>query len=243
MTKILLKDKKADTGINTNFELGSDTVYPYQCLSLGNLRGERWKDVPGFEGYYQASNKGRIRSIDRTIPHPRLKQQFVKGRVLSQSIARNKNSIVGDETVDLRVSLNLEGKQSYYNVRRLIYFTFKERINFESDGFIILNKDGDGYNCSLPNLMKVSKSAKQSRVFERGRAGNYLGTADRSTWKTQPGHARRKAIIQMELNGKHIKRFDSITEASLQTGFGEKEIIETAKKRRKQYHGFKWKYA
>jgi hypothetical protein len=217
-------------------------LYPYQILTPAPLRGEGWKDVPGFEGYYQASTKGRVRSLDRTIPHPRLKQQFVKGRILSQSIAKNKNNVVGDETIDLRVSLNLEGTQSYYNVRRLIYFTFKERIDFSKDGSIILNKDGDGYNCSLSNLKKVSMSGKQKRVFKRGRNSDYLSTADRTKWETQPGHSKRKPIIQMNLEGIEINRFISVTEAALKTGFGEKEIIEVAKERRTQYHGFKWKY-
>jgi hypothetical protein len=57
--------------------------YPYQNLEADVLPGERWKDIPGFEGYYKASDFGRIKSLDRIIPHPRLKQQFVAGRVLS----------------------------------------------------------------------------------------------------------------------------------------------------------------
>lgn len=218
------------------------TTYPYQILTPGNLPGERWDDVPGFEGYYQASNKGRVRSVDRTIPHPRLYQQFVKGRVLSQSIAKNRNTVVGDEMVDLRVSLNMEGSQTYFNVRRLIWLTFRGPLNFEKDGWIIINKNGNGYDCSISNLKKVSASIKQRRVFSRGRAGNYLATADRSTWKTQPGHAKRKPVVQTLLNGKIVRRFVSITEAAEKTGFGEKEIIETAKKKRKHYHGFKWRY-
>lgn len=28
---------------------------------------EQWRDIPGYEGYYQASNRGRIRSLDRTV--------------------------------------------------------------------------------------------------------------------------------------------------------------------------------
>ena len=57
--------------------------YPYQNLEADVLPGERWKDILGFEGYYKASDFGRIKSLDRIIPHPRLKQQFVAGRVLS----------------------------------------------------------------------------------------------------------------------------------------------------------------
>lgn len=30
---------------------------------------EEWRDIPDFEGYYQASTLGRIRSVDRVIPN------------------------------------------------------------------------------------------------------------------------------------------------------------------------------
>jgi hypothetical protein len=39
---------------------------------------ENWKDIPNFEGYYQASDQGRIRSLDRKDDKGRLR----KGRVL-----------------------------------------------------------------------------------------------------------------------------------------------------------------
>jgi len=29
---------------------------------------EIWKDIEGYEGYYQVSNLGRVRSLDRTYP-------------------------------------------------------------------------------------------------------------------------------------------------------------------------------
>jgi hypothetical protein len=34
--------------------------YPYQNTALVNLTQEEWKDIPGFEGYYQISNCGTI---------------------------------------------------------------------------------------------------------------------------------------------------------------------------------------
>jgi len=43
-------------------------IYPvYLNKSSADLPGENWKDVPGFEGSYQASDLGRVRSLDRTI--------------------------------------------------------------------------------------------------------------------------------------------------------------------------------
>lgn len=29
---------------------------------------EIWKDIPDYEGYYQVSNLGRIKSLDRVLP-------------------------------------------------------------------------------------------------------------------------------------------------------------------------------
>ena len=31
------------------------------------MEGEIWKDIVGYEGLYQCSNKGRIKSLDRTV--------------------------------------------------------------------------------------------------------------------------------------------------------------------------------
>lgn len=43
---------------------------------------ERWKPIPGWEGYYSASDMGRIRSLDRVVPHPTSGRLTVRGRVL-----------------------------------------------------------------------------------------------------------------------------------------------------------------
>ncbi len=46
---------------------------------------EEWKDIPGYEGYYQASNLGRVRSLDRTVITSRGKM-FCKGRIREVSV-------------------------------------------------------------------------------------------------------------------------------------------------------------
>ncbi len=50
---------------------------------------ERWKDVVDFCGGYQVSNLGRIRSVDRAVPHARYGVQNRKGKVLSSSLSSN----------------------------------------------------------------------------------------------------------------------------------------------------------
>ena len=49
---------------------------------------EIWIDIPGYEGIYQASNRGNIRSLDRYVKHAYgLRKE--RGRILKQRVLRN----------------------------------------------------------------------------------------------------------------------------------------------------------
>lgn len=43
---------------------------------------ERWKAIPGFEGYYEVSDFGRVRSLDRWVEQKRGRGYVRKGRIL-----------------------------------------------------------------------------------------------------------------------------------------------------------------
>lgn len=44
---------------------------------------EIWKAVPGYQGYYEASTLGRVRSLDRYTVDKRGRSRFYKGRILA----------------------------------------------------------------------------------------------------------------------------------------------------------------
>lgn len=59
----------------------------------GELRDEVWKTVPGFEGVYEVSNYGRVRSVDRTVECDyydrwgnHVTERQMPGRMLSERI-------------------------------------------------------------------------------------------------------------------------------------------------------------
>jgi len=51
------------------------------------MKIERWKDVPGYEGLYQVSDKGRVRSVDRVVEYVDGRVPFLAGRILRQRMA------------------------------------------------------------------------------------------------------------------------------------------------------------
>ena len=71
---------------------------------------ERWKDVVGYEGLYQVSNLGRVKSVDRLTTDKNGRTYTVKGKILNQSK-------VGDY---LRVSLYTNNVARGKLVHRLI---------------------------------------------------------------------------------------------------------------------------
>ena len=85
---------------------------------------EVWRDIPGYENLYQASNRGRIRS-NKTI----LKQSLVRGY--------------------LAVCLCKEKKQKNYYVARLVALTFIPNPNNLPQ---VNHKDEDKTNNSVENL-------------------------------------------------------------------------------------------
>lgn len=77
--------------------------YEYS-LSLENLPGEEWQDIPKYKGRYQASNKGRIKRLKRII---NTKNQHNKyERIIDEIIILPTLNIWGYLTVGLLDSNN-----------------------------------------------------------------------------------------------------------------------------------------
>ena len=99
---------------------------------------EIWKDIEGYEGLYQVSNFGRVKSLDRYV----LRNGnilFVKGIVLSQLNNRGY----------LAVKLCNSGKYKNYFVHRLVACAFVENLNNYNE---VNHIDEDKHNNDFRNL-------------------------------------------------------------------------------------------
>ena len=78
------------------------------------LMEEIWKPVPDYEGLYEVSNLGRVRSLDRVVSHPS-GTQIKKGKILKPSPANNNH---------FAVSLSKDGEEKTRTIERLVLETF-----------------------------------------------------------------------------------------------------------------------
>lgn len=103
---------------------------------------EIWKDIVGYEGLYQISNFGNVKSLDRTIVYGENKGQYHcrKGQILKPSYS-NEYQTVG-----------LSGKT--FTIHSLVANAFIEK--FESN-LIINHKDGNKSNNFYKNLEWITQ--------------------------------------------------------------------------------------
>lgn len=104
------------------------------------MEKEEWEDIPGYEGLYQASTHGRIRSYDKYVKCRGVGQRFMTGRVLKQ---------FKDRYGYLRISLHKGGKIKTYKVHRLVLTVFDHP---PKPGEQCNHKDGDKENIYIENL-------------------------------------------------------------------------------------------
>lgn len=125
---------------------------------------EIWKDIPGYEGYYQVSDLGRVRSVDRTIIKKNGRVQDMKGMILKQ----------GDTATGYKyVTLWKGNKKISLRTHQLVAMGFlgHKRCGFEK---VVNHKDFDTHNNRLNNLEVVTNRENTSYRKKKG-TSKYIG--------------------------------------------------------------------
>lgn len=107
---------------------------------LPNLKNEVWKDIKGYEGFYQISNTGKVRSLDRELLKSNGVIETRKGQLMSQ---------IKDKDGYMRVALRKIDFRITFGVHRLVAEAF---IKNPSNLPEVNHKDEDKENNYVNNL-------------------------------------------------------------------------------------------
>ena len=178
------------------------------------MKNEEWRDVVGYEGLYQVSSEGRVKSLERTFIDNSGRKRTVKERILKPS---------DDCRGYLRVDLRDGDKQKHFKVHRLVCEAFHE------------NPD------NKPQVNHINEIKTDNRAsnleWATARENSNFGTRNERL-----GKAQSKSIGQYTRYGELIKIWPSTKEVQRQTGFSNGNISLAANGKYKQAYGFIWKY-
>ncbi len=130
---------------------------PYQILQLENLPNEIWVDAIGFDGIYEVSNLGRIKSLGRYVRNGS-SERLVRERIRKQVLTRRDR---------LTCPFSIEGESVSINIPALVYFSFNYEKEYSSRKFCIMHKNKLASDNRLSNLKLVKVSNSHSINFKK----------------------------------------------------------------------------
>lgn len=173
-----------------------------------------WKPIKGYEGLYEISNTGKVRSLDHLRKTDR-SSYVQKGKELKLGLNK--------KTGYLMVSLSKEGKTKSHTVHKLVAKTFIENPNNYS---CINHKDENKQNNHISNLEFCTKKYNC----------NYGTRGKKISEKLS------KRINQYTMNDEYIKTWNSSVEIEKILGIDQSNVCLCCKGKRKSVGGFKWEY-
>lgn len=182
---------------------------------------EEWRDIQGYEGLYQVSNLGRVRSCDRFIWAEHNKSYSLWKSKIMNPILKG--------TGYMHIGLYKEGKRTYFGVHRLVA---KALIPNPNNLPQVNHKDESRSNNIATNLEWCT--AKYN--------ANYGGHNERISKSMTNRKAQSKPTVQYSLDGKVIARYPSASEASRQTGIHQATISSCCLGISKKTNGYIFRY-
>ena len=176
---------------------------------------EIWKDINGYEGFYQVSSFGRIKRI--------ISKGCTKEKIRKIQYKKNGYAVV---------MLSVSCKYKLVNLSRLVAESFISNPENKPE---VNHKDLNKQNNFISNLEWSTKAENM----------NHLNLNKKWSNNAKKGAENTKSIkvFQYDLSGNKINEYDSITIAANNIGICTGEITICCQKKRKTAGGFQWKYA
>lgn len=186
---------------------------------------EIWRPVKGYEGLYEVSNLGRVKSLERTVVYKNGTTHRHIGQILNPCYKRKYPS----------VSLFKNKKQKTYNVHRLVAEAFIPNPDNKKE---IDHINTDRTDNRVENLRWCTSSENMNNPLTKTKNSN----SHKDMWKKDSHREKICKKVLMILNGEVINTFYGTGEASRQTGINNSHIASVCRGKRKTAGGYKWKY-
>lgn len=193
---------------------------------------EIWKDIEGYEGLYQVSNLGRVKSLTRVVPFTNRWGQPMT-RIEKEHIMKTKIQNNGYEVLCLRNS-----GAKWFSVHRLVAMAFIPNPENKPQ---VDHINGDKTLNIVSNLRWVTAAENAANPLWVEHSKNITDETRRKlSEKSYRSH--NKPIIQYDLDGEMVGMFDSAAIASRFYGMSKSKIYQCCKGKAKTAYGYIWKY-
>ena len=180
---------------------------------------ELWKDIEGYEGLYQVSNTGKVKSLERKV------KKWDGERTIPERILKPKVSKSGY----IDVTLCKNNTHQTFRLHRLVAQAWVP----------------NPHNYTDVNHIDECKTSNNAANLEWCNASyncNFGGRNERLSKSMTNRVKQSKPIVQYTLDGIVVAEYPSTHEVERQTGFNNANIGKCCNGTYKQCYGYVWKY-
>jgi hypothetical protein len=190
---------------------------------------EIWKDINGYEGCYQVSNFGNVRSLERQLADKNGKLKTYKERLLM--LQPNSRGY-------FRVNLKKQGIDHKVFVHRLVAMHFVDNPDGITNN-IVNHIDNDYTNNSADNLEWTTLKGNSQHAKKQGRLKRDNHWRARQRAKHE---ANGRSVVGTNIKTGEMVRFVCLND-SRKAGFEPSCVCECCKNERRTHAGYTWRYA
>ena len=195
------------------------------------LYTEVWKDIVGYEGLYQVSNMGRVRSLERIVKHS------IKGK-LSRRKGEMMKLYLAKKSGYKQVRLSKEGKAKTLNIHRLVAEAFLPNPENKREVDHINTVATDNRVCNLRWTTRTENNNNELTCKHRSLAMKGRILSEEQVMRMRKNSPFKTKVMCIETG----IIYESAMEAYRQTGIRQCNINHCCNGKRKHAGGYSWKY-